>query len=183
MGLQKNDQMDLGFEVVPGGKYRWQITDGLDKFDNTTKGTSSLKIVLESTKALKGRDGRDEDGAEAGVGKKATLFVHVQTPYGEKVLSTILTATGIIDKVIEVYGDNPDYLSDKFIAMLKAKLNGKIIDARHEIRQDQKGKDQVNFMWIGPQGAIEGQKGAASAPKPTPSAKVEDETEAGTDSW
>lgn len=157
--------LDMGFEQVPAGKYNWEIDEGVQLFYNENSGKTSLKIPVIVESVIEGA------GTEGG---KAVIFVPIETEYGEKQLSGLLTMTGLVHKFMEKFSGGFDPLNDEnALNALKLKLPGNIITGTHEIKNDNKGNPQVNFKKLeasirGAAKKVEGKvkaKKVVSAPK------------------
>jgi hypothetical protein len=140
MKFEKNDEMDLGFQVPAAGTYAWQIQEGIDKFHNEDSGKTSLMLPMQIIAVI--------EGELESMNGKATHFIPIETPFGEKQLNTILTITGLIDDFAKHFADASP-TDEKVLGKLKIKLPGKIIKATHEIRKNQKGRENANFTHFG----------------------------------
>ncbi len=135
---QKIDSMDLAYEVPGPGVSICEFSVGISKNVNEKSGKSTLRLPLTIVEVL--------DGPEDNEGKKFSHFLPIQTPYGEKQLHGILSMVGLLEGFAMKFQGEIDPLEDVFLAALQIKLVGKRIKVIHEIRKDQKGKDQVNVV-------------------------------------
>lgn len=153
MKLEENSgEMDLGFEIVPAGIYIWQFDEGIKIFQKEDSKARSLFLPMIVDTVIDGDEAAAEDG-------KAVFFINVRdkkgeiTSMGEKTLQTLLSATGVINKLSDKFDDvEPD--DDKFVNVLKLSksgLLGKKVQLTHEVKKNSEtGKDQMNFTKIRP---------------------------------
>lgn len=141
------EEMDLSFELPETGSYAWQIDGaGIKKFADQggDKEKDSIMIPMKPVVVIK--------GSQDSIGRGASLFVRYNKPFGEKMLNTLLTITGLIDEFIAKFGGEFDPGTDKFIGGLQVKLAGKVIGADHEVVKQKagknEGKDAVQFTKI-----------------------------------
>ena len=132
--------MDLGFELVASGEYNWEIDEGIQLNQNEKSGKKTIWIPLVVESVIEGA------GEEGG---KAMYFIPIESEFGERQLSTLLTITGLIHKFMDKFGSDFDPLNDdKSLNALKLKLPGKIVKATHIIKADKNGTDRINFTKI-----------------------------------
>lgn len=136
----ENSSMELGFELVASGEYNWEIDEGIQLNENENSGKKTLWIPLVVESVIEGA------GEEGG---KAMYFIPIESEFGERQLSTLLTMTGLVHKFMEKFGSDFDPLNDdKSLNALKLKLPGKIVRATHIIKPDKSGTDRINFTKI-----------------------------------
>ncbi len=133
-------EMDLTFPIVSEGTYIWEIDEGIKLFTNEESGKTSQQIPMLVDQAI--------EGNEEEAGKKATLFIPIETKWGQDQLCVLLSITGLMPSFIEKFGEDIDVMDTKFQAMLALKLQGKYIKAIHEIQKDNKGIDRMRFIKI-----------------------------------
>ena len=134
----KQDSLDLAFEVPQGGVSILQFEEGIQKRTNEKSGKTTLQLPFVIDRVV--------EGPEENHGKKLSHFVPIETEFGERQLSGILTLTDLIGNFAQKFGEREDVdaTNDQFINALKLKLPGKFIKAHHEVRKDQAGKDRAN---------------------------------------
>jgi hypothetical protein len=139
MKLENNGitHLDLGFEVPQPGISIIQFEEGISKQTNEKSGKTTLRLPLIIDRVI--------EGPEENAGKKMSHFVPIETEFGERQLAGILNLTGLMPAFTKNFGQDVDVQDEKFLNALKLKLPGKIAKVHHGIRQDNKGKDQVNI--------------------------------------
>jgi hypothetical protein len=163
----QGDVLDLEFEIPQPGTSICQFLEGVTKRTNEASGKTTLQLPLQIDTVLEGPDDNE--------GRKLSHFVPIETPFGEKQLSGILTLTGLIDSFAARFGGDIDATSDKLINALKLKLPGKFVKVTHVVRKDGQGKDRCNVI------KVEAATNKASSAKKQSSAKQEGD--AGGDDW
>jgi hypothetical protein len=162
--------IDLGFQVPEPGTFIWQIQEGIEKFYNENSGKTSLKIPLKVDSVV--------DGPADPVGQTCAHFIPIETGFGEKQLACLLSITGLMEPFIQKYGAEVDPLDDKFLAGLKLKLPGKMIQATHEVRENNKGQKNVNFTNFSAIGNASAKRKAGGEPTVPPA-----QQQASEDAW
>ena len=132
------DAMDLGFEVPEPGVSVCKFEEGIQKRTNENSGKTTLQLPMIIDQVI--------DGPEDNVGKKLSHFVPIETSFGEKQLNGILTMTGLVNSFAEKLGDEIEPTDDRFLNPLKLKLPDKFITVHHDVRKDNKGRDQINIV-------------------------------------
>ena len=130
------DHMDLSFDIPQPGISILQFEEGIQKRTNENSGKTTLQLPASINNVVEGPPDNE--------GKKISLFIPIETDFGEKQLAAILTMTGLMGPFSKKFGDDVDVTDDGFVNALKLKLPGKLIKVTHEIRKDQSGKDRVN---------------------------------------
>jgi len=151
-----DDKTTFGFEQHPIGVYAFQILEGITLKTRDDSPGKSLMIPLQSTKALKGGEG-EVDGDANAVGGKLTHFIVIITKEGVEMkragdfINSLLTNTGIFDKMKKKFPKGVDFNDDKslekFIDTLKVALRKKMIKAEINQRKDQNGEMQSQVKW------------------------------------
>jgi hypothetical protein len=144
MSLTKpiKDEFELGFTTPAAGTYLWQFTTDIQKMVKEGPGRSIL-IPMQIIEIISG-------DAEAIMGK-TNEFVTIITKEGaankkgEETIGMFLDYTGLYDKAMEKFGEGVDLVSDAFVAWLNINLPGKTIKADHDIKKDNKNREQVQF--------------------------------------
>ena len=134
----KSDSLDLGYEVPHPGISIMQFEENIQKQTNEKSGKTTLRLPLVIDRVVEGPDDNE--------GKKLSHFVPIETDFGERQLAAILSLTGLIDGFAQKFGGNVNATDEPFLNAVKLKLPGKFIKVTHEVRKDQKGKDQVNIV-------------------------------------
>ncbi len=132
------ESMDLGYEIPTPGVSICTFEEGISKMTNPASGKTTLRMPLAIAEVVEGNDDNE--------GRKFSHFLPIQTAYGEKQLQGILSMVGLVDQFVNRFRGDIDPLEDMFIVALQTKLPGKVIKVVHELRKDQKGKDQVNIV-------------------------------------
>ena len=132
------ESMDLSYEVPAAGVSLCEFSEGIQKQVNPNSGKTTLRLPLTILEA--------EDGPEENEGKKFSHFVPIQTAYGEKQLTGLLSMVGLLEGFVAKFQGEIDPLEDVFIAQLQVKLPGKRIKVIHDVRKNQKDKEQVNIV-------------------------------------
>ena len=162
------DHIDLAYEIPTPGISLCQFEEGITKQTNEKSGKTTLRLPMVIIKVIDGDDGNE--------GRKMSHFVPIETDFGEKQINGILNLTGLADTFATKYKGDLSPLEDGFINHLKLKLPGKQVKVHHDLRKDQKGKDQVNIS------RFEMVDGAASKPASKPTA-AKGEGKAGEEDW
>jgi hypothetical protein len=163
------DYLDLDFEVPEAGVSILQFEEGIQKRTNEKTGKTTLQLPMVIDKV---EEGPAENGS-----KKLSHFVPIETEFGERQLSGILTITGLMGAFAKKFGADVDVTDDGFVNALKLKLPGKFIKATHEVRKDQSGKDRANVTRFEKVTA-----GGSSKPTPAPQSGAGG-TGSGGDDW
>ena len=132
------DSMDLSYEIPTPGVSVCVFEEGISKMTNEKSGKTTLRLPLSIAEVV--------DGSEDNEGRKFSHFLPIQTAYGEKQLQGILSMVGLLESFTKKFAGEIDPLEEVFMAALKTKLVGKTIRVVHELRKDQKNKDQVNII-------------------------------------
>ena len=132
------ESMDLSYEVPTPGISICEFTEGIQKIFNDKSGKTTLRLPLSIAEVV--------DGSEDNEGRKFSHFLPIQTAYGEKQLQGILSMVGLLESFTKKFPGEIDPLEDVFLVTLQTKLVGKTIKVVHELRKDQKNKDQVNVI-------------------------------------
>ena len=161
------DSMELGFEIPEPGLSVCKFDEGVQKRTNEISGKTTLQLPLTIDQVI--------EGPEENVGKKMSHFVPIETSFGEKQLNGILTMTGLVNSFAKKFGDEVEATDDRFINAIKLKLPDKFVTVHHDVRKDNKGRDQVNIVKFERFG-----KGKPAASK---SVKKTDNSDAGNEDW
>ncbi len=135
---QKVDHFDLSFEVVQPGISVAQFLEGIEKKTHEKSGKTTLKMPLVVHQVV--------DGPAENEGKKFIHFCPIETDFGERQLASLLSMAGLLDYLAKKFAGDFSPLDDKFVNTLALKLPGKFIQVRHDLKKDQKGKDQTNII-------------------------------------
>jgi len=138
--LSGSDSMDLGFQLPQPGTSICVFDEGLQKRTNENSGKTTLQIPMVISQVI--------EGPQDNVGLKIVHFCPIETEFGEKQLANILHMTGLDKSFAEKFGDEIDPTDQKIVNALTLKLVGKQVKVKHEIRMDNKGREQVNITNI-----------------------------------
>jgi hypothetical protein len=131
------DRMDLGYQAPEPGKYLFQVSEGIDLFTNENTGKTTLKVPTKILEAI--------DGDEGSVDLTVTHFIPIETKYGEKQVSTLLTITGLAPAFEKRFADGTSFMEAKFIDSIKLKLPDKLFVGEIQVRENNKGQKNANF--------------------------------------
>ena len=162
---QKIDQLDLSYEIAQPGVSVCQFEEGIQKLTNEKSGKTTLRLPMVIDRVV--------EGPAENEGRKLSHFVPIETEFGERQLAGILTITGLINGFSQKFGEDVDAADESFLNALKIKLPGKFVKATHELRKDQKGKDQVSVIRFerfatSPPSKVDPGKGKAAGKPPAP---------------
>jgi len=132
------DSMDLSYEIPTPGVSVCVFEEGISKMTNEKSGKTTLRLPLSIAEVV--------DGSEDNEGRKFSHFLPIQTVYGEKQLQGILSMVGLLESFTKKFAGEIDPLEEVFMVALQTRLTGKTIRVVHELRKDQKNKDQVNII-------------------------------------
>ena len=132
------ESMDLSFEIATPGVSICQFEEGIQKMTNEKSGKTTLRLPLQIIQVVEGEEGN--------IGRSFSLFIPIETSFGEKQLQAILSMTGLLDGFRTKFPDEIDLLEEEFINTLAVKLLGKRIRVTHDLRKDQQGKDRVTVL-------------------------------------
>lgn len=132
------DSMDLTFDIPTPGVSICVFEEGISKMTNEKSGKTTLRLPLSIAEVV--------EGDQANEGRKFSHFIPIETNFGEKQVQGILSMTGLLESFVNRFQGDIDPLEDVFIIALQTKLPGKTIKVAHELRKDQKGKDQVGVL-------------------------------------
>lgn len=140
-----DDEMSLGFPIVPAGRYLWQFDEGIVLGDAADEDSSSktyrFPIIVD----------QPIDGDADAVGMQGSWFVNVikrdgePNTFGEKQINSIISMTGLTDGFAKKFSDGVAIDNDKLVAALALKLPGKFLDMTHNVIKGKNGKDQMEF--------------------------------------
>jgi hypothetical protein len=164
---QKVDSLDLTFEVAAAGVSIVKIEEGVQKMTNEKSGKTTLRLPLLIEEVIEGPPSNEL--------VKLSHFLPIETDWGEKQLLGILSLTDLLEPMVKKFkGGEVDPVDDTFINLLKLKLPGKMLKATHEVRKDQKGRDQASIVRFE---RVNGGKSSRSALKGVPAAQSESKDE------
>jgi hypothetical protein len=139
-----DDEMSLGFPMVPAGRYLWQFEEGITLADSQDEESSArgyrFPIVVDQP--------IDGDGDTEGM--KGSWYVNVikkdgePNTFGEKTINSILSMTGLVDGFAKKFDGGVNIDNDKLAAALALKLPGKFLDMTHIIKK-QGDRENMEF--------------------------------------
>ena len=133
----KQTYLDLAFEIPQPGISIVQFEEGITKMTNEKSGKTTLRLPLVIDRVI--------EGPEENAGKKMSHFVPIETEFGERQLAGIVMMTGLLPAFVKNFGPEVNAQDDKFLNAVKLKLPGKSVIVHHNVRKDNKDKDQVNI--------------------------------------
>ena len=154
MKLQAKDKykdgMDLGFTNPPAGTYIWEIAEGIDKWEEEDGPGRALRIPVKIDRVISG-----DDDAE---GMASSMFINLVSKagkvneVGEDQVINILNFTGLLDRLVDKFGEDMDPMDETFLKAIKLKLPGNFIQCTHSISVRDK-KEYMNWDSINPVGS------------------------------
>lgn len=161
-----SDEMDLGFPVVPAGRYLWIFEEGIELMKAKDEDSKSLgyRFPLIVDQPI--------DGDKDAEGMKGSWYVNVVkkdgevNTFGEKQINAIVSMTGLFAAFSKKFADGVAIDSDKLATALALKLPGKFLDMTHNIVKGKNDKDQMEFSKFQAYKKGSGSGGGGSTKKP-----------------
>ncbi len=130
-----DDELNLGFPMVPAGRYLWQFDEGVILTDSQEEDSHAkgyrFPIVVD----------QPIDGDAEAEGMKGSWYVNVikkdgeANTFGEKTINSILSMTGLVDSFSKKFDGGINIDSAKLENALAQKLPGKFLDMTHTIKK------------------------------------------------
>jgi hypothetical protein len=139
-----DDEMSLGFPMVPAGRYLWCFDEGVTLAESKDEDSHAkgYRFPLFVDQPIDG-DGDTE-------GMKGSWYVNVikkdgeSNTFGEKTINSILSMTGLVDGFAKKFDGGVNIDNDKLAAALALKLPGKFLDMTHTIKK-QGDRENMEF--------------------------------------
>lgn len=156
---------DFTFTVIEGGKYLWQITEGVElKEKVNTKSGQTDRSYWVPVQVCGVIPGESKDMNAVASGAKGLLFINPAKSGGSKQFNALLNVTGLMAPMLQAFGAQIDEYSPAVQGFLKQNLIGKVIKLTHELKETTKdGVTNKNMNFLDIESAIPG-AGVAAAP-------------------
>jgi hypothetical protein len=160
---------DFTFTTIDGGKYLWQVQEGIELKDkiNTKTGQTdrSYWVPVQVCGVI---PGESKDMNAVASGAKGLLFINPGKPSGAKQFNALLNATRLMPQMIQSFGAQIDEYGTAVQGFLKQFLPGKVVKLTHELKESTKDGQttkNMNFLDIDSPTPVNGAvPGAPAAP-------------------
>jgi len=149
---------DFTFTVIDGGKYLWQIVEGIELKEKVNAKTGqtdrSYWVPVQVCGVI---PGESKDMNAVASGAKGIMFINPSKASGAKQFNALLNAAGLMAPMLQTFGAQIDEYSPQVQGFLKQNLVGKVVKLTHELKETIKdGVENKNMNFLDIDSAVPG---------------------------